>query len=170
MKIIIIGSPGSGKSTFALKLQACLNIPLLHLDRIFHIDNENNIGRQRLQEEVLSFTQSHDAWIIDGNYMSTIEDRMDLADTIIYMNIDTNICLENIYKRGDTYKDKNRPDMAPGFKDGLYNKAFIDFVTNYKIEAHPLIMSLLNKQVNKHIIISERFADDTLIKSVMKLY
>ncbi|MFW5904155.1 MAG: AAA family ATPase [Candidatus Saliniplasma sp.] len=35
MKIAIIGSPGSGKSTFAKKLGKKLNIPVYHLDSYF---------------------------------------------------------------------------------------------------------------------------------------
>lgn len=34
-RIMIMGRPGSGKSTFSIKLQTMLNIPLFHLDKHF---------------------------------------------------------------------------------------------------------------------------------------
>ena len=41
-KIIVIGCPGSGKSTMTFKMCVKLNYPVLHLDKIYHIDNNNH--------------------------------------------------------------------------------------------------------------------------------
>ena len=56
-KVIIIGSPGSGKSTFAKKLRDITNLPLYHLDMLYHnedgtitlFNNNNNAGIHVLQ-------------------------------------------------------------------------------------------------------------------------
>lgn len=36
-RIMIVGRPGSGKSTFSIKLQAILNIPLFHHERTVNV-------------------------------------------------------------------------------------------------------------------------------------
>ena len=36
MKIMIIGSSGSGKSTFAREIGKITSYPILHLDKVFH--------------------------------------------------------------------------------------------------------------------------------------
>jgi len=98
-KIIIIGCPGSGKSTLSVKLSQILNYPILHLDKIYHIDNTKNIGREELIRKIKQFIISNDKWIIDGNYLGTIDLRIDLCDTIVMLNIDTDICVKNVFNR-----------------------------------------------------------------------
>jgi len=73
-KIIVIGSPGSGKSTFALKLGKQLNLPVMHLDANFW-----NPGWVKTPEdkwrELVSKLVSGDKWIIEGNYTRTFDIR-----------------------------------------------------------------------------------------------
>ena len=45
-KIIVIGSPGSGKSTFARKLHAKTGIPLFHLDLLYHRPDRTVVSRE----------------------------------------------------------------------------------------------------------------------------
>ena len=81
-KIIVIGCPGSGKSTLTFKLVEMLNYPVLHLDKIYHIDNDNHISRAELMERVEKFANEHENWIIDGNYISSIEQRIKICNTV----------------------------------------------------------------------------------------
>ena len=45
-KVVVIGSPGSGKSTFARKLRDKTNLPLYYLDMIWHKPNQTNVSRE----------------------------------------------------------------------------------------------------------------------------
>ncbi len=98
-KILVIGSPGSGKSTLSKELSKILNIPILHLDCIFHIDNYHNISKDEFLVKIKQFIDENDRFIIDGNYRDTLDFRLKFADTVIFFDIPTNICLENILKR-----------------------------------------------------------------------
>ena len=84
-KIIVIGCPGSGKSTFSKALHKITDIPLCHLDMLFwNADKttvEKHIFLNRLQR-----VMAGEQWIIDGNYASTLELRMQACDTVIFLD------------------------------------------------------------------------------------
>lgn len=83
-KIIIPGCPGSGKSTFARALQEQTGLPLFYLDRMnWNPDRttvEKDVFLERLQEVL-----SREEWILDGNYGSTIELRLQACDTAFFL-------------------------------------------------------------------------------------
>lgn len=156
-KIIIIGCPGSGKSTLTFKLENILNYPTLHLDKIYHIDNQNHISREELISKVNEFANSHESWIIDGNYISTVEQRIQLADTIILLDIDTQTCINNAIGRS---KKEKTADMAAGFDNSKLNSEFLEFITNFKQNSLPKIMDLFEKyKSSKNIIILKTYEE-----------
>ena len=73
-KIIIIGCSGSGKSTFARKLSAKINIPLYYLDMIWYKPDKTTLTKKEFDEQ-LGALLDKDMWIIDGNYQRTLEMR-----------------------------------------------------------------------------------------------
>lgn len=137
-KILIVGSPGSGKSTLARQLSKKIHIPILHLDRIFHIDNEHQISREALKAKIKEFADTHDRFIIDGNYGGSLAYRMSFADTVIILDIPAKTCLENIEKR--RLSGKKRVDIASGFDNSIQDEIFIDYVRKFKEEQFPHIM------------------------------
>ena len=50
-KVIIIGCPGAGKSTFARKLKDRTGLPLFYLDMIWHKADGTNISRDEFDEK-----------------------------------------------------------------------------------------------------------------------
>ena len=155
-KIILIGCPGSGKSTMSFVLEQMLEYPVLHLDKIYHIDNNTHISREELVQKVETFAKNNECWIIDGNYISTIEQRIILADTIILLDIDTDICIQNAIDRS---KKERGEDMAEGFDNSKLQDGFIDFIKKFKNDSLPKIMALLEKYKNKNIFIFKNYQE-----------
>ena len=97
-KIIIIGCPGSGKSTFARKLSDITNIPLYHLDMIWHKPDKTTLTKEEFDEQLRDLLQKSE-WIIDGNYQRTLEVRIKECDTIFLLDIPLQSCLERVRAR-----------------------------------------------------------------------
>ena len=105
-KVIVIGCPGSGKTTFAEKLRDRTGIELFHLDAIWHKADRTHISRDEFDER-LGEMLALDSFIIDGNYSRTLERRISAADTVFLFDLPTEVCLEGAMAR----VGKKRSDM-----------------------------------------------------------
>ena len=146
-KVIIIGCPGSGKSTFGRKLKCITDLPLYHLDMMFWNEDRTTVTKEvfieRLQE-----VMSNPKWIIDGNYGGTMEMRIKECDTVFFLDYPTNICIEGIELR----KGQPRSDM-PWVENDNTDEEFVDFINKYNLESRPKVINLLEKYSAKKIII-----------------
>lgn len=168
MKLIIIGCPGSGKSTLAKRLNEILNLPILHLDKIYHTGGKSHISREILVEKVDEFVNRHKNWIIDGNYSSTLDQRVNLADTIILLDMSADFCLYNAYKRAsESVKNKvHTDDMAEGF-DYTITQDFISYIKEFKDETLLEMMIILDRYKNKFLyVLNSQDEVDLLIKAI----
>lgn len=157
-RIAVIGCGGAGKSTFSQKLANILNIPVYHLDKLYWKPGWVESSKEEWDELIkkLVFKQE---WIIDGNYSRTIDVRLKNADTIIFLNMPTYLCIYRIIKRRLMYRGKSRPDMNEGCKEKLHLD-FVKWVYGYNRNIGPSILDKLRKYSNeKNIIILNKPAE-----------
>ena len=64
---MVIGSPGSGKSTFSTKLAKITGLKLIHLDKEFWNYGWIETPREEWVKKQKSLI-SGDEWIVDGNF------------------------------------------------------------------------------------------------------
>ncbi|WP_337956063.1 hypothetical protein [Alicyclobacillus herbarius] len=110
-RIAIIGSPGAGKSTFACRLGDITGIEVFHLDRLFWHPGWVEMPRPEWMELQRKLVQ-RPSWIIDGNYGSTMDIRIQAADTVIFLDVPRRVCLWRVMKRVIRYHGQTRPDMG----------------------------------------------------------
>ena len=97
-RVIVIGSSGAGKSTFARKLRDKTGLPLYYLDMIWHKPDRTTISREEFDERLSGILKT-DSWIIDGNFSRTLEMRLQYCDTVFLLDYPLEICLEGARSR-----------------------------------------------------------------------
>ena len=147
-KIIVIGCPGSGKSTVSRALHNKTGIPLYHLDMMYWNADKTTVEKSVFLER-LSAVLEKDEWIIDGNYGSTMELRMAVCDTVIFLDYPLDFCLDGIRKR----RGKPRSDMP--WIETEEDAEFLEFIKSYNEQQKPKVLELLKKYSDKNIIVLE---------------
>lgn len=146
-KIIIVGCPGSGKSTFAKKLNSILKYKLYHLDLIWNKPDKTTISREEF-DKILNEIFKEEKWIMDGNYQRTLEKRLIQCDTMFLLDYPMNVCLFSATNRVGITRD----DM-PWFEEKL-NDEFKQKILDFSQTKLPEIYNLINKyRDSKNIII-----------------
>ncbi len=157
-KVIVIGCPGSGKTTFAEKLNRITGLPLYHLDAIWHKPDKTHIPREEFDERISEIFATEE-WIIDGNYNRTIEMRLKECDTVFLFDLPVEVCLQGATER----LGKGRYDL-PWLEKEL-DPEFEEFIKDFSKTSLPRIYELIDKyKTEKQVIIfrSRQRADEYL--------
>ena len=118
MKIAVIGHSGSGKSTLARELGQRYGTEVLYLDSVQFLPGWEIRSEEEKEEIVKAFLDTHDSWIMDGNYAGLLyERRMGEADRIVILLFSRFTCLRRVIRRYFQYQNTTRPSMAEGCKE-----------------------------------------------------
>lgn len=147
LKVLIIGSPGAGKSTFARKLRDVTGLPLYYLDMLWHKPDGTTISQETFDIRLNEILKK-DCWIIDGNYQRTLEIRLKACDTVFLLDFALELCLLGAKSRVGT-KREDLPWIETEI-DAEFEQSIIDFPQKQL----PQIYGLLKKyQSDKKIVI-----------------
>lgn len=129
-RILVIGSPGSGKTTFSLRLSQKLGIECIHLDRLFWKDGWTESTKEEFDFKLLKELEK-DEWIIDGNYGRTLDMRLPHADRVIFFDYPCVVCAWRVVKRVLANYGKSRPDIGENCPE-RFNAEFMKYIINFK--------------------------------------
>ena len=141
-RILIIGCGGSGKSTLARRLGEKLNLPVVHLDKLYWKPGCVESSKEEIDEKIHIELQKPQ-WIIDGNYNRTISERMKYCDTVIYLDFSRFACLRGVCKRVLTTYGKVRPDMGEGCPE-RFDLDFLKWIWNFNKQNRDRYYGMLN--------------------------
>ena len=137
-RICIIGESGTGKTTLSNNLSKELNLPVYHIDGIHHLENWKERDKKERDRLILE-KASQEKWIIDGTYRSTLQQRLEKADYVIYLDYFTMAQVIGVLKRFIKNHGKEK-DEIPGCKEKMSWK-FLWFVIKWRKDKR--------KQLNK---------------------
>ena len=145
-KILILGCPGSGKSTFARALAARTGLPLVHLDTVWWRADGTHVSREAF-DRALDGLLRGEQWIMDGDYSRTYEVRVRAADTVIFLDYPEEVCMAGIRAR----VGQKRPDIP--WTESTLDPELVALVQNYRRDDRPALLSLLQKYPEKRALI-----------------
>lgn len=135
-RVLVIGCPGSGKSTFARSLGRITGLPVVHLDNLFWRADETTVTPEEFDTQ-LERVLKGSRWIMDGNYARTLPRRLEACDRVFFLDYPAETCLEGIAARVGT----QRPDI-PWVERSL-DPEFFAYVRSFNREVRPLMLRQL---------------------------
>ena len=137
-KAIVIGCPGAGKSTFARGLRERTGLPLYYLDMLWHRPDRTNVSREEFDTGLREILKK-DRWIIDGNYLRTLEQRLAACDTVFFLDFPPEVCLAGAKSR----IGRPREDMP--WVETEFDREFCQWILDFQRDQMPQINGLLEK-------------------------
>ena len=164
-RILIIGCGGAGKSTLARQLGEKLELPVVHLDRLFWKPGWVEESQEDFDRK-LALEFERPSWIMDGNFNRTMPQRLAKCDTIIYLDFPRLTCLAGVIKRILTTYGKTRPDMGEGCPE-RFDLEFLGWVWNYNKDKRKRNYQLLNDATHaEKIVLKNRRAVKAFLKNL----
>jgi adenylate kinase family enzyme len=136
-RVLVVGPPGAGKTTFALRLGEKLALPVIHLDSHFWRPGWRtpDIAAWRKQAKALAAQTS---WVMDGNYSNTYDIRMPRADSLVWLDYPRSLCMRRVLMRLVKGYGRTRPDLADDCPE-QFDFEFLRFVWNFPHKHRPHI-------------------------------
>jgi len=136
-RVLVMGSSGSGKSTFAQRLAKLTGLPFVSLDALYWQPGWQPPEPDAFQQRAAAAANGS-GWVMDGNYISSGagELRRERADTVIWFDLPRYMCITGIMKRIMTTYGQVRPEMAPGCPEQI-DFEFIRYVWTYRQQQRP---------------------------------
>lgn len=162
-RILILGPSGSGKSTVGKRIGRILGIPAIHLDMHYWNPNWVETPKDEWPDKVKKLIGS-EAWVMDGNYTSTLKMRADAADTLIFLDMTRRMSYFRIFVRFLRNRGKTRGDVAEGCPEKI-DLDFIKWIWNYPRTRKPAILRFFEKlkpSKNVYILHNQKEVEDFL--------
>ena len=143
-RILVMGSSGSGKSTFSKRLSAITGIPIVSLDALFWKPGWVESDRAEFRERLTAVARQP-RWIMDGNFAShLVELRRDACDTVIWFDLPRATCVLGILIRIAKSYGQVRPEMAEGCPEKI-DLEFLRYVWTFRQKQRPTLLAYFER-------------------------
>lgn len=142
-RVLVIGSGGAGKSTFAEQLRSRTGLPLTHLDALYWQAGWVPLAAAEWVGTVADLVV-RERWILDGNFGGTLERRLAACDTVVFLDLSRWVCLGRVLRRWWRHRGHARPDMPPECPEHL-SAVYLHWIWTYPSARRPRVLQLLDQ-------------------------
>ncbi len=142
-RVLVIGIPGAGKSTFSLALAGRTGLPIIHLDREFWQPNWVQTPRPEWRARVQELAAG-ERWVMDGNYDSSLDLRLPRADTVFWFDYPRFKCLRRAIWRAVRGYGRVRSDVGEGCPERI-DLEFLRYIWTFNAKERPRVVASLAK-------------------------
>jgi len=155
-RIAVIGPLGAGKSTLAVELGRRLGLPVHHLDTLYWGDTWTPPSPAEWKA-LLDRLVAGDSWIIDGNFSSTLPQRLDAADTVVYLDASPLLSTMRATKRRLLHNWRPAPGVAGGSRP-MFDRQIFRWIWAFPRESRTQLLEQLAAPplVGKAVILRSR--------------
>ncbi len=149
-RVAVIGSAGSGKTTFSKSIGKLFDRSVTHLDKILWGENwtEQTIEQQL---QILQPVVHCEGWIIDGTWLKTLDVRYKRATLVIFLHFKPTLCAWRAFKRSLKNRGKQRDDLAKGCVEKI-NWSFYRYILRFGKNSLPQIRQLQADNANVPLV------------------
>jgi adenylate kinase family enzyme len=165
-RVLVIGSGGAGKSTFAIELAKRTGLPLVHLDALYWQPGWQPLSKSAWASTVERLI-AEERWIMDGNFGGSLERRLAACDTVVFLDLPWWICLWRVIGRRVRHHGRTRPEMSAGCNERL-DWAFLWWIFSYPWQRRPAILRRLASLMpgQRAIILRSRQQAENLLDTI----
>lgn len=162
-KIVIIGGPGTGKTTLAKNLASLLSITSYSLDDIKFNNNWKPKDTKEVDFQINNLLKK-EQWIIEGNHLRNLELILEECDFVIFLDFPMELQVKGIFKRFFSNFHHCIKDMK-NCKEKISFSFFLKTIF-FNIKKRPKIISLLMKGYNFRLMLIANYKqiNDFLLK------
>jgi adenylate kinase family enzyme len=140
-RVLIVGSAGAGKTTFATTFARLAGLPIVHLDSEYWrpgwVATPPDEWAARIDELI-----ARDEWVMDGNYGATLDRRLERADAVVFLDVGRVRCLARVILRVLRNHGRTGPGLPAGCPERL-DPQFLAWVWNYPRRSRGRVLRLL---------------------------
>lgn len=150
-RVLVIGSGGAGKTTFANRLAKLTGQPVIHMDHLCY----DKAGKRRPEQAyaaLLNDALAQPEWIMEGNYLNTFPKRLARADTVVFLRYSRATCVLGVL--GHWIKGVFCPRDAAGYRDkDLFRLRFLHWVWQFNRAEADEMEELLHGHHDKELFL-----------------
>jgi hypothetical protein len=158
-RILILGSPGAGKSYFSNYLSERIDVEVFHLDDYYWKENWEHCSDIEWYQTLRKILEKEN-FIMDGNYVDSIPYRVSAVNTIIYIDTGMILCLIRYTKRTLVNLVANGIYLPRKIRDQKYKKLsekgyfeFCMYIIKFHLKSKKKLIFWVRQLADKNVFV-----------------
>ena len=148
-RVAVLGCGGSGKTWLSLRLGERFGLPVHHLDALFFVRDWTPVPAEEFERRQRELVAA-ESWVIDGNHARTVAIRLDVADSVVFLDRSTAACLWGLARRRMARRGPARPGI-PGAE--RVTPRYVWSVVTFRRARRPSMLELLENRSGRLVVL-----------------